>query len=434
MKHQIRIVAVWLCIVTLELNGSTPLFGQSALRNEESPETIEKTPPKKMSTKETWEHIVSFPGTLINLPFKIVFAGTSELVKAASQSKIPYRIRDFLTSDDGKRGLMPTSEPRLGVGLAFYQKSLFAEESRLRLSATIGNRGRRSYLFSYKRLPLGSQKLVTDFVARHWFHSDENFFGLGPNTKKSAESNFALKQTMIEWTLGYSGSRRFSFDTLLGLEFNNIEEGRDREHPSTTDLFTDDMLPGIGVSVDLFRVQPLLTYDSKNSLANPTAGWESSLGWSFFQQTNGSRFAFWKFSADFLRYLHLFYNRTLILRLGGEITRPFSDKQIPFYYLSEIGRVGTIRGFRRGRFRDRDSLVGSMEYRYPIRLTGLDALFFLDAGQVSSNIFKRFSADDFEYGYGGGLRVWGPFGTIARFEIGNGRDGVRIYFLLNQEM
>ena len=37
-------------------------------------------------------------------------------------------------------------------------------------------------------------------------------------------------------------------------------------------------------------------------------------------------------------------------------------------------------------------------------------------------------------GYGGGMRIWGQNGMIAKFEIGNSKDGIRLYFVLNKEL
>ena len=130
------------------------------------------------------------------------------------------------------------------------------------------------------------------------------------------------------------------------------------------------------------------------------------------------------------QHIHLFYNRSLALRLAGEITEPFSDREVPFYYLSELGRGETIRGFSRGRFRARDMVLGSLEYRYPIWAKA-DAILFVDVGQVAEDIFNDLSTDNFEVGYGGGVRIWGKEGLVTSFVIGKSSDGFRVYFGLN---
>ena len=116
--------------------------------------------------------------------------------------------------------------------------------------------------------------------------------------------------------------------------------------------------------------------------------------------------------------------------------RSISGRQIPFYELSELGRRETIRGYRRGRYLDRDRLLCTAEYRFPLRAkqnkqTGLDAFLFADAGQVCSNLFNRLDIDAFRVGFGCGLRLYNQDGESIRVEIGRGEEQVRLYLVLN---
>ena len=100
--------------------------------------------------------------------------------------------------------------------------------------------------------------------------------------------------------------------------------------------------------------------------------------------------------------------------------------------MSELGHKDTVRGFSRGRFRERDMMLGSAEYHYPL-MASLDAVLFLDAGQVSNDIFKTLSSDDFQYGYGGGINIWSRNSLAAQILLGKSKDGFRMYLNLNQE-
>ena len=122
----------------------------------------------------------------------------------------------------------------------------------------------------------------------------------------------------------------------------------------------------------------------------------------------------------------------LVLRVAGQVTDAFERRAIPFYYMSELGEKGTIRGFDRSRYRDRDRLIASVEYRYPVWRT-VDWVLFLDAGQVTHRLFDTLSRDDFAFGYGGGFRIWSPRGVIMRFEVGKSADRVRLYLVLNED-
>ena len=188
----------------------------------------------------------------------------------------------------------------------------------------------------------------------------------------------------------------------------------------------------------MLRLQVQIEHDSRNHLGSPSAGWQATFQGGVFTESGGNEHGFGQVSADVTRYIHLFYGRTLVLRGACQVLEPFGDRHIPFYYLSELGRRESIRGFVRGRFRDEDMVLGSLEYRFPIlkrpremwELPNVDALLFVDAGRVSQNVFSD-NFDDMHVGIGGGLAVFTSKGRFIQFQIGKSKDGYRLYFVLN---
>lgn len=385
---------------------------------------------KKRGQKKAWEKVISFPGALIYLPVELTF----ELVKASiglvDESKVIPKTHDLLTSDDGRRGVLPTYASQMGGGIKAFQKGWLSPDSKLILSLTAGLRQRQRYQLQFKRVSLFGNTLSSGFTVRYQFLSDESFFGIGPDSREGDESNFAHQQATAEALFGTKLGERISLDAIFGLDLNDIEEGKDKSLDSTTDLFNRRSLPGLEEGVSVGRLQIGVTYGSKNRPGNPSKGSEFSLTAGVFEDLGSDEFGFWKFKADLRQYIHLFYDRSLALRVAGEVTQPFPGREIPFYYLSELGRGETIRGFSRGRFRDRDMVLASLEYRYPIRRT-IDAMLLVDVGQVAEDMFDDLSTNDFEVGYGGGIRLWGAEGLISSFVIGKSGGGFRLYFGLN---
>jgi outer membrane protein assembly factor BamA len=178
-----------------------------------------------------------------------------------------------------------------------------------------------------------------------------------------------------------------------------------------------------------------LQHDSRNRKANPSDGWETSAKGSLYWDVNNNTYAFWKISTDVTKYVHLFYDRAFGFRIAAEITEPVGGRKIPFYYLSELGRTETIRGFTRGRFRDKHMILGSLEYRFPLMKRdnfqlGLEACYFIDVGQVSENIFQEFSLKDLHVGFGGGFRLFSYNGRILQVLLSKSKDGFRLYVML----
>jgi hypothetical protein len=78
-------------------------------------------------------------------------------------------------------------------------------------------------------------------------------------------------------------------------------------------------------------------------------------------------------------------------------------------------------------------ILGSLEYRYPVWFH-TDIALFVDAGQVSKDIIHEHSWEDFQVGYGLGIRFLGEEDVIAKLEISNSREQIRVYFELNPDL
>jgi outer membrane protein assembly factor BamA len=112
------------------------------------------------------------------------------------------------------------------------------------------------------------------------------------------------------------------------------------------------------------------------------------------------------------------------------------NKEIPFYLLSELGSDETIRGFSRGRFRDKDALLASAEYRYPIwedHPNSLDAFIFIDAGQVADFMLEDFKKDNTQFGYGLGFRFYNDEkdDLMGKISFGFSKERFRVVFALD---
>lgn len=409
------------------------MYGQSESSTTDSLDIHHEGFPKKMKNRQTWERILSFPGDLVFFPIEMLFEGLERTTEYLDESKIISKTLDRLTTDDGRRGLRPYYSSRAGGGMKVFQKGLLNENSKLTLTLAASLRQRRRYELRLKRVQFPGRSFLSDYRVRYQFLSDETFYGIGIDTGKSDRSNYGHKQIILSASFLRQLSQKWNANTLFGFENNEIKRGRDDRYPSTTDLYVNGELPGLDEKNQMGKVQLTFEADARNHIGQPTAGYKLFFSGAFFQQIDDRRFGFWKFTADFSKYVHLFYNRTITLRVAGEVTEPFRNREIPFYHLAELGSHETIRGFKRGRFRDRDMILGSLEYRYPVWFH-TDIALFVDAGQVSKDIFERHSWGDFQVGYGFGIRFVGEEDVIARFEISNSREQIRVYFELNPDL
>ena len=389
--------------------------------------------PAKLGSYQLWENIVNIPGDILYFPFWIILTGIEETAEFIDESRIVPRMRNLLLRNIRPLWLSPNYSPRHGAGFKIGYYKNFDEKAKVDFTLTRGLLGRQMYRLRFRQLQFFDDAVSTDITIQHILLSDERFFGIGNNTSYSDESNFALRQSTIEALVTAKLTERAGFKFRLGLDINDVNDRKNNTIPSTVFLFTEESVPGLQQESRIFRMQLGILHDSRNRLVRTNYGGILSFNGGIFKDFKNDAFNFWKVSANFSRYIHLFYNRTLLFRFAGEVTEPFSGKNIPFYYLSKLGEQETIRGFTRGRFHDLDMVLGSLEYHYPIwRL--IDAEFFIDVGQVSENIFEQFSRNDFHTGFGGSLSLLGKDNIIAQFTIGRSKERIRFYFSVNKNL
>jgi outer membrane protein assembly factor BamA len=98
-----------------------------------------------------------------------------------------------------------------------------------------------------------------------------------------------------------------------------------------------------------------------------------------------------------------------------------ANDQVPFYFQPTLGGSRTLRGFREFRFRDRNSLALTAEYRWEA-WWALDGAVFVDVGTVA---FDRcdLSLRDMDVSYGVGFRLHSNRAFVSRLDLAFSREG-----------
>ncbi|MBD3168598.1 MAG: BamA/TamA family outer membrane protein [candidate division Zixibacteria bacterium] len=427
-----------LLIALILFNGAVqPAFAQQQVSGSEtdtdSGENDEDKYPERMSGRETWEYILYIPGYIIFFPLEMVFAGGEWVAgKISTPSTTPWFI-DILATDDGKRALVPTYTERIGGGFKLYQIGWFGEESKAQVKATIGFNYRQQYQVYLKRLSIVEDMLYLRVESAYQLFADEPFYGVGPNTPREAESNYAHERIYARIELTGQISPKFDIMAEARFERNNILPGKDKDDPSTTGMYSLAQLPGLETGIELIGADAKFVYDSRNHRGQPTKGWQAMVGGRIMTEAGDDRYGFWEVTSDIFKYINLFYKRTLVMRLAVDVIEPFDNRAVPFYYLNEIGPKETLRGFPMGRYHDEDMVLGSLEYRWPLTPSKLEALLFCDVGQVAEDIYDDIDKDDLEVALGGGFRLYGDDRELVRVEIAKNDDGWRFQLSVNKE-
>jgi hypothetical protein len=376
------------------------------------------------------EKSFTFIGKVIYFPFRVIFTGIKYSIEYIDDSKIIPKTQDFLESDDGKRELQPTYVSRVGIGLKYFHREIFNPESRLHLMAMFGGHNRQRYYVALERVAVENIIDFSDYRALYEQLTSEPFYGIGPGAQKDEATNYTREFFGADFSLGKNLFQFAALRFYTGFHLNNILPGKDSDDPSTTDIYTPEELPGLGEQVNLMKFELLFSSDSRNRPGNPTKGLESEFAFSYFYQTNASKYRFTKVFADIRYYLHLFYGRTMMFRLRAESSDAVSNSMIPFYYLSELSEDISFRGFDRGRFRDRDLIMGTLEYRFPLSRS-FEAALFMDSGQVSPDLLSDINMENWEIAGGIGLRYVSEKGSVSKIEFARSKDGYLLKITFN---
>ncbi len=391
-------------------------------------------PAKKtvLQPKATWEKAIDLPGDLVFLPVKLLLEISRETLEFIDNSKIIPETIDLITSDDGVRGVRPTYNSRTGAGAYYFHRNLLQEGTRLNLTATSSfDAENQSFEFKQHKFSLAKGLCAAGFFYRYTKLDEESYYGSGPTSTRGDRASYGIRQKLLTFEFDVTPDAGLSLNLTGSYEKTKIRPTHDDEYPSIFEVYDESSLPGIAEVADLLIWQTELHFIRDDRAGNPTRSTDLLIYGGIFNDVGADRFDFWRSGFDFNKVFHLFYNRTLALRIAAEFTRPFTGKTIPFYYLSEIGRYETIRGFKRGRFHDRDRLLASIEYRYPI-WNMCDAYLFADAGKVAYNLATPPPGDNLIAGYGAGIRVYNSGGLVLKTELGFSEDGARYYLTLNK--
>jgi outer membrane protein assembly factor BamA len=94
---------------------------------------------------------------------------------------------------------------------------------------------------------------------------------------------------------------------------------------------------------------------------------------------------------------------------------------VPFYFQPALGGSRMLRGFREFRFRDRNSLMLTAEYRWEASWL-LDGALFVDAGKVTRER-GDLNFRDLDVSYGFGFRVHNNSAFVTRLDLAFSREG-----------
>ncbi len=264
----------------------------------------------------------------------------------------------------------------------------------------------------------------------HRYFPQEDFFGLGNDSREEDRTNYLLEGTSYDGVAGLRFGPFVGAFLKVGLLKPDLGRGTDSLYPDTRELFDDTSAPGLSDQPDFVRFATSLFFDYRDGFGNPTSGGMYSATFAQFLDRDEGNFDFHRIAFDLRQYVPLFSEqRILALRLYSSFDNAEEGAEVPFYLMQTLGGSDSIRGFSEFRFRDKNIFFISTEYRWvphPI----WEFVLFYDAGKVAPKA-SDLDFSDLKSGYGFGIRLKSTEDTLLRIDIGRSVEGIHFYIKLN---
>lgn len=256
--------------------------------------------------------------------------------------------------------------------------------------------------------------------AQRYEFPDEDFFGLGPGSRRADHVTYALRSS----TVGVTGGVRAGPWLTVGggLDYLTPSVGDSPDARRISARVDPARTPGLESQPDFLRYEGSAVLNYREPRGNPRLGGRYALTLQRFNDLEGGRYSFDRVEADLQQYVPLLRDRR-VLAMHAQVSLADADggRQIPFYLQRTLGGPDDLRGFRRFRFRDAHLLLLQAEYRWEI-FTAVDGAIFYDAGKVASRL-EDVNLRDLESDYGIGFRFGTQDGVFLRIEGAFGSSG-----------
>jgi len=304
-----------------------------------------------------------------------------------------------------------------GAGVAFGPgyRLRFGDTGAFDARATYSMRGYRS-VDARVALPEMAGGRVAVEVHGHWLDAPGvAFFGVGAGTTRADRTRFDYRTGTVGATASFTPARHLS----LGASLDALQTEGTRE------LLGSDGVP-LRSTIDprYVRTAATVAFDTRTSPDYSRRGGLYRVEFADYHQVGGGGRGFQRLDAELQRYVPVLREHAVLaFRAAASSTMTGDDGEVPYYLMPDLGGSTTLRGFSPWRFRDRNRLLLTGEYRWAATSL-LDMAVFVDAGTVSG---RRDDLDLHRLAVspGLGLRIHTPSATVTRLELARSREGLR---------
>jgi hypothetical protein len=247
------------------------------------------------------------------------------------------------------------------------------------------------------------------------------FYGIGNETLQDSEEQFNANNFTFRTHVMREIVQNFYAGLIYNFNFIGNIDAEDGGILDTQEIIGQD--GGISSGIGL-----IAQWDTRDFNLNCTKGLFFEIATRHFRNYLGSDFDFNIIELEAMKFFTLFPRQVLGLQFIGR----FSNSEVPFHQLSLLGGDRMMRGYYRGRYRDKVLYAFQAEYRWQFyRRFGV--VFFGGLGDVSDE-FYSFDFSEIKPSYGIGLRymILPERRVNLRLDFGFGKDTNGIYINITE--
>jgi outer membrane protein assembly factor BamA len=316
------------------------------------------------------------------------------------------------------------------VGPEYLRRDLADGNLIFRTAAQASIRDYQRYDLQLSAPHFARDKLFFDLFSVHHNYSGINYYGPGPDSKKSGRTDFRLEDTAVDGATGVQPLPHLKLGVSGGYLFVNVGPGADSRFASADKVFTPAQAPGIDFQSNFVRYGAFVMIDYRDRPGGPRRGGSYVAQFDRYVDQRLGLYSFERLQVELQQYLPFFNDRRVIALHGKTVlTNADGGNTVPFYLQPVLGGSDDLRGFRAFRFYDNNLIEVNGEYRWEV-FSGLDMALFVDAGKV----FPQRSEWNFhrlETAGGVGWRFNVGNNIFMRIDVGVSREGPEVWLKFN---
>lgn len=202
------------------------------------------------------------------------------------------------------------------------------------------------------------------------------YFGIGPETLGDEPNLIDANYTLIRERI----LKNIAPNLFMGLEidFQRLYNAEFERPPSPEPLGMDGSSNlGLGLGI---------VYDNRQNVLNEREGIFAEIAYETYRKSMGSAFNFEGLYMEIRKFIPMTADKKQVLALHAKGS--FLTGDVPFNQLALLGGEFLMRGYYKGRYRDKNYVAAQAEYRFlPFPFSKrLGAAAFISAGAVSPRI------------------------------------------------